>query len=146
MVNISMAVNLLMRSWNPYHLGINVFYLCCLTVFFLFLICSITPSFLTSWEKMITSLIYIQQRMGELRDDLDFSRLVDIIYSKPWIWFVDNYVDKLGIYNWLTFTNRPSKQVFTNYLLSLADLQILKSLVIFSLIHVKLQLKSLLAF
>ena len=108
MVNISMAVNLLMRSWNPYHLGINVFYLCCLTVFFLFLICSITPSFLTSWEKMITSLIYIQQKMGELRDDLDFSRLVDIIYSKPWIWFVDNYVDKLGIYNWLTFTNRPS--------------------------------------
>ena len=62
------------------------------------------------------------------------------------MWFVDNYVDKLGIYNWLTFTNRPSKQVSTNYLLSLADLQILKSLVIFSLIHVKVQLKSLLAF
>ena len=61
MVNISMAVNWLMRYWNLYHPSYHhVFYFCCLTVFFLFLICSITPSFLTSLEKMITSLIYIQ--------------------------------------------------------------------------------------
>lgn len=55
-------------------------------------------------HSFLTCLTYTHERY-EFSDNLDS---VDIIYCKLLRTFTDNFATKVGIYNSLTFTNRPS--------------------------------------